>query len=112
MVAGRLIELCTEGKFIQAQQELYDTDIKRIQPDGSRSEGASNMQAQEQKFLDSLDKIHSIRFSEPLIAGSYFTAILKMEIEIKNIGFRKFEEVCVYQVANGKIIFEQFFRDL
>jgi hypothetical protein len=45
-------------------------------------------------------------------AGSYFTAILKMEIEIKNVGYRKFEEVCIYQVANGKIVFEQFFRDI
>jgi len=112
MVASRLIELCKEGKFIQAQHELYDTDIKSIDPDGSKTVGASNMNAKEQRFLDNLEKIRSISYSDPLIAGNYFTVILIMEIEIKNIGYKKFEEVCVYQVAKGKIIFEQFFRDI
>jgi|SRR5580692_5800189 hypothetical protein len=109
-VAARLIELCKEGKFIEAQHELYDTDIIRIEADGSKSEGASNMQAREEQFLASLEKIHSIEWSEPLIAGSYFTVILKMGIEIKKVGYKNVEEVCVYQVRNGKIVFEQFFR--
>jgi hypothetical protein len=112
MVAGRLIELCTVGKFIQAQQELYDTNIKSIDPDGSQTAGASNMQAKERRFLDNLEKIHNSSFSDPLIAGNYFTVVLKMAIEVKNKGYKEFEEICVYQVANGKIIFEQFFRDV
>jgi len=112
MVAGRLIELCKDGQFIQAQHELYDTAIISIDPDGSRTEGASNMNAKEQRFLNNLEKIISISFSEPLIAGGYFSVILRMEIEIKNTGYRDFEEICVYQVANGKIVFEQFFRDV
>ena len=111
-VAARLIELCGKGNFIQAQHELYDTDIKSIDPDGSVTVGASNMNAKEQRFLDNLEKIHNISFSNPMFAGNYFTVILKMEIEIKNIGYKAFEEVCVYQVTNGKIIFEQFFRDI
>jgi hypothetical protein len=110
-VAARLIELCKEGKFIEAQHELYDTDIIRIEADGNKSVGASNMQAREEKFLASLEKIHIIDWSEPLIAGSYFTVILKMGIDIKKVGHRNVEEVCVYQVRNGKIVFEQFFRD-
>jgi hypothetical protein len=112
IVASRLIELCEEGNFIQAQHEFYDTDIKSIDPDGSVTIGASNMNAKEQRFLDNLEKIYSISYSDPLIAGSYFTVKLKMEIEIKNIGHKSLEEVCVYRVADGKIIFEQFFRDI
>ena len=111
MVAGRLIELCTEGKFIQAQHELYAADIKRIDPDGSQSRGAANMHVTEQRFLDNIEKIHRIWFSDPLIAGNSFSVILVMEIDIKRVGHKKFEEICVYQVADGKIIFEQFFRD-
>jgi hypothetical protein len=112
MVAGRLIELCKEGKFIEAQHELYDTDIISIDPDGSKTVGASNMHAKEQRFLENLEKIHRIWFSDPLIAGNYFSVILIMEIDIKKVGHKTFEEICVYQVAGGKIIFEQFFRDL
>jgi len=110
-IADKLISLCKEGKFIQAQQELYDPAIVSIDPDGSRTIGANNMHLKEQRFLDSLEKIHNISFSTPLLAGGYFTVVLRMEIEIKNHGYKKMEEVCVYQVMDGKIVFEQFFRD-
>ena len=109
-VASRLVELCKAGEFIQAQKELYDAHIKRIDPDGTISEGKANMHSQEEKFLANIDKIHRIWLSEPQIAGSYFSVILIMEIDIKNVGHRKLEEVCVYRVLDGKIIFEQFFR--
>ena len=111
-VAARLIELCKEGKFLEAQHELYDTDIISIDPDGSKTVGASNMNAKEEQFLAKIEKFHNISWSDPLIAGSYFTVILKLEIEFKKIGHKSLEEVCVYQVRNGKIVFEQFFRDL
>lgn len=111
-VANRLIELCLKGAFIQAQEELYHPNIISIDPDGSQTTGAQNMHIKEQRFLNNLETIHHIGYSEPLIAGSFFSVILRMEIEIKNIGYKKFEEVCVYQVRDGKIIFEQFFRDV
>ena len=111
-VAGRLIELCKEGKFLEAQYELYDADIVSIDPDGSRTVGSLNMNAKEKEFLAKIEKFHNISWSEPVFAGSYFTVILKLDIEFKKIGRKYFEEVCVYQVRNGKVVFEQFFRDL
>src|SRR5258708_7311594 len=107
-VANRLIELCKEGNFIQAQQELYHADIVSIDPDGSKTVSAANMLAKEQRFLANLEKMGAISYSQPLITGSFFTVVLKMEI--KNTGHRDLEEVCVYQVEQGKIVFEQFFR--
>jgi len=111
-VAGRLIELCKDGKFLQAQHELYAPDIISIDPDGSRTEGADKMNLKEEQFLAKLEKFHTINWSDPLVAGSYFTVKLKMEIELKKGGKRTLEEVCVYKVHDGKIVFEQFFRDL
>ena len=110
MVADRLIGLCKEGAFVQAQQELYHADIVRVEPDGTRTSGAEKMLEQEQRFLASLEKIHGITYSEPLIAGKYFTVVLKMEIDIKQRGHVVLEEVCVYEVVDGKVVFEQFFR--
>ena len=69
------------------------------------------MHEKEQRFLDNVEKFHSIEFSQPLIAGNYFSVVLKMEVELKNIGLKKMEEICVYLVKDDKIIFEQFFRD-
>lgn len=111
-IAARLIHLCTQGKFLEAQQELYDKDIHSIDPDGSKTIGAENMHAKERAFLANVEKFHSIEWSEPLLAGSYFTVILKLDIEFKKAGRKRIEEVCVYQVRNDKIVFEQFFRDL
>ncbi len=112
IIARRLIELCKQEKFLQAQHELYDDNIISIETDGSKTVGAANMNAKEQRFLDSIEKIISIDFPEPLIAGNYFTTVLKMEFELENLGCRKIEEICVYQVKNDKIVFEQFFHDL
>lgn len=109
-IAHRLIELCATGNFPQAQKELYDPEIVSIEVDGTRFEGLPTLLAKEQAFLDALDKITLIEYSEPLIAGSYFTVKLTMDIELKNLGARHVEELCVYQVAEGKIVFEQFFR--
>jgi hypothetical protein len=110
MVADRLIELCKEGAFVQAQQELYHTDIVRVEPDGTRTTGAVYMLEQEQRFLASLERIYNISYTEPLVAGKYFSVVLKMEIDMKQRGDVTLEEVCVYKVDAGKIVFEQFFR--
>jgi len=110
-IAARLTALCTEGKFIQAQEELYDFDIVHIETDGTRFETLPVMLEKEQQFLDNIEKINQVEFSEPLIAGGYFTVKLIMDIKLKNIGRKRLEELCIYQVVDGKIVFEQFFRD-
>ncbi len=108
-VSQRLIRLCSEGKFLDAQHELYDKNILSIETDGSKTTGSSNMHAKEQRFLDGVAKIRMITFSEPLITGNFFSVILKMEVDLKNGGSRSLEEICVYRVREGKIVFEQFF---
>ncbi|SDT45593.1 hypothetical protein SAMN05216490_3547 [Mucilaginibacter mallensis] len=109
-IAHRLIELCSAGEFVKAQEELYDTEIVSIETDGSRREGLTTMLAKEQDFLDSLVKIDGIEYSEPVIAGSYISVKLTMAVDFKSIGPRSFAEICVYKVVNEKIVFEQFFR--
>jgi hypothetical protein len=69
-VATRLIELCKEVKFLEAQHELYDIDIVRIDPDGTKTVGASNMHEQEQQFLNKIEKFHSITWSETIKLSS------------------------------------------
>lgn len=111
LIADKLIDLCRKGQFLQAQHEFYDTNIVSIDPDGSRTIGAASMHAKEQRFLHHLERIYSICYTKPMIAGNFFTTVLRMEIETKKGGYMEFSEVCVYQVAGGKIVFEQFFRD-
>ena len=111
IVAQRLIELCSAGKFLEAQEELYHQDIVSVETDGTRTLGAANMHQKEEQFLARVGRMGAIRYSEVLVAGSYFSVVLQMEMELKGVGDITIEEVCVYQVKEGKIIFEQFFRD-
>ncbi len=108
-ISERLIELCKEGKFLEAQYELYDENIVSIETDGTKTTTAAKMHEKEKKFLEKVEKFRSIEFSQPLIAGNYFTLILKMEVDLKNVGYKMMEEICVYKVKGDKIIFEQFF---
>jgi 2-oxo-4-hydroxy-4-carboxy--5-ureidoimidazoline (OHCU) decarboxylase len=110
-VASRLIELCTAHNFTQAQKELYANDITSIETDGSQRAGLDTLLVKEQNFLDSLEQLFLVEFSAPLVAGSFFTTKLTMEFDMKNVGRRKVEELCVYRVLNGKVVSEQFFRD-
>jgi hypothetical protein len=83
-VANILIKLCEEGKFIQAQEELYHNKITSIETDRSKTTGASNMLAKERRFLDNVKKINFVKCSEPLTAGNYFTIVMQMSLELKN----------------------------
>lgn len=105
-----LAELCRNNEFVRAQQELYDTDILRIETDSVQTRGKENTLLQEQRFLDSLSNLRT-QVSEPLVAGAYFSVVMELDIVLKKDNTAlHLEEICVYKVEGGKIIFEQFFR--
>jgi hypothetical protein len=108
-VAARLITLCEKNEFIQAQTELYHPAIERIEVDGTQLKGLDNALAQEKRFLSSIDTMHT-RISAPVISSSYFSLFMSIDVTFKNKEVKKIEEICVYKVVAGKIIFEQFFR--
>ena len=47
--------------------------------------------------------------SEPLVAGNYISLSMDMDVSFKDGRDVKMEEVCVYQVQEGKIVKEEFF---
>lgn len=108
--AQRLVALCRNNEFIRAQKELYDADILRIETDGKQTRGKEKTLAQEQVFLDSLSDIRTA-VSEPLVTDAYFSVSMHLTITLKKDGStHHFNEICVYKVMDGKIVFEQFFR--
>lgn len=111
-VANRLVELCRQGQFSQAFEELYGDDIVSIEPDGYPAgtlKGKEAVRAKEQQFNDSVEEFHNNEVSEPLVAENFFTVSMKMDITFKGAPRTSMEEICVYNVNNGKIVKEQFF---
>jgi hypothetical protein len=110
-IANLLKELVGEQKFVEAYQQLFSDDAESIDPQipgGQSLKGLDTLIKYEQDFLARVT-IEKLSLSEPIIAGSYFTLSFKMSFDIKGIGHKDVEEICVYKVKDGKIISQQFF---
>lgn len=47
--------------------------------------------------------------SPPVVGGNYFSVAMGMDVTMKGAGRMNMDEICVYEVKNGKIVKEQFF---
>ena len=114
-VANRLVELCRIGENMQAINELYDQNVVSKEMPGYPSEIVSGKEAvlkKSQEWYASVEEFHGGEISDPVIAGNHFTCSMKMDCTFKEQGRMEIEEVCVYQVNDGKITGEQFFYDM
>ena len=113
-VANTLVKLCSAGKFDEATNTLYSPDIVSMEasapPGGSReSKGIQAIKAKGEWWVAN-HEIHSVKVEGPLIAGPFFTVTFKMDVTFKPQSKRfTMEEVAVYKVADGKIVYEEFF---
>lgn len=111
-VANHLVSLCREGKIQQAGKELYDENIVSIEPEYAHTPLATGKKAVIEKgnqFAAGIEATHGGHITDPLVAGDYFSIAWMMDITMKGQGRMKMEEVCVYKVKDGKIVWEQFF---
>jgi limonene-1,2-epoxide hydrolase len=113
-IANRLAELCREGKFEAAQKELFAEDAVSIEPFpteafAKETRGLRAIIDKGHKFETMVEKIHGCSTSPPLVAGNAITFALTLDATMKGRGRVKMEEICVYEVKDGKITSEQFF---
>ena len=117
-VAKRLVELCREGKYEQAQQELYSKDAISIEPQEMANGpmgNASGLKAILEKghqFMEAVEAIHQNEVSEPVVADGWFSVAMHLDATMKGRGRTDMREICVYHVKNDKIVQEQFFYDV
>lgn len=113
-IAQRLYELCNQGKFEQAQQELFAKNAVSIEPQESPgfdkvTKGLEAIFKKGETFSSMVKEFHSCKASEPIIAGNAFAITLSMDATMKDGSRNPMDEICVYEVKDGKIISEQFF---
>lgn len=114
-VAHRWAELCSLGQFLQAIDELYAPNVVSVEPNGTpiaRVEGLENVRNKSVRFAESVEEVFEIHISHPDVAGSFFTCVMSIELKYKEQARATMEEVCVYEVKDGKIVYEQFFYDM
>jgi hypothetical protein len=111
-VANRLVELCSQGKVLEAGQELYSQDIVSIEPDFMpvpRAVGKKAVGEKGAQFAASIEQRHGGSFGAPIVSGRFFSMPITLDATYKGRGRQLLEEIAVYEVKDGKIVFEQFF---
>jgi ketosteroid isomerase-like protein len=115
-VASKLVEICSKGMFHEALV-LYSPDIVSMEP------GAPPGQSREAKGIEAVKakgewwmanhEVHSSVVAGPLVAGAHFAVTFKLDVTFKPQNRRfQMEEVAVYKVADGKIVYEEFFYNM
>jgi hypothetical protein len=113
-VADTLVKLCSAAKFDEATDKLYSPDIVSMEagapPGQSReSKGLAAVKAKGE-WWTSNHEVHSCSVEGPLVAGSHFAVTFKLDVTFKPENRRfTLEEIGVYKVSNGKIVYEEFF---
>lgn len=112
-VANKLVELCRQGKIDEAQETLFANDVQSIEASEQMGPkvvtGIDALKAKSIAFQSGVEAFHGATISDPIVAGNSFAITWAMDATFKERGRMTIEEVCVYQVADGKVILEQFF---
>ena len=115
-VAKRLVELCREGKYEEAQDQLYSKGAVSVEMEGSQglgnAKGLDAIREKGKQFNAMVEAVHGGSVGDPIVVGNWFAVTMTMDATMKGRGRVNMQEICVYQVKDGKIVREQFFYDL
>jgi hypothetical protein len=113
-VATKLVNLCRQGKDLEAQQTLYAPDAVSVEAmdmpgTGREIKGLAAMKAKLEWWYAN-HEIHSASVTGPWPNGDHFIVGFKMDITDKPTGNRmQMEEAALYTVKDDKIVREEFF---
>lgn len=116
-VADELVKFCREGKFREAAESLYADDIVSMEagapPGGSRESKGMEAVKAKSVWWEANHEVHASTVEGPLVAGSHFALAFKFDVTFKPEKRRfQMEEVAVYRVAGGKVVYEEFFYQM
>ncbi len=115
-VAARYYELASQRKFIEIQDTFYHEDVVSQESDKATSMGmpvfTNGLEAVKAKGVArraTIETMHAYSVGEPIVAGEYFSLVLKQEVTFKDKPRMTLEEIGVFHVKGGEIVKEQFF---
>jgi hypothetical protein len=112
-IAEKLVAYCRQGKFEEAQVELYSKDAISIEPEDTpmspaETKGLAAIVEKGRRFSSALETVHSMKVSDPLLSEGSFACTMILDATMKGRGRTTITELCVYVVADGKIVSERF----
>jgi SnoaL-like domain len=119
-VGKKLVELCKEGKNLEAIETLYSKDIVSVEamsgPDmPAKTEGIDKIRGKNEWWVNNHD-IHSAETEGPYPHGDRFIVHFKYDVTAKAgpmAGKRMLlDETALYTVKDGKIVREEYFYSM
>ncbi len=114
-VADKLVSMCREGRNLEVIEQLYADDVVSREMPGTPQEvstGIKEVFAKSEGWLNDVQEMHRAEVSDPVVAGNHFTTKMSYDVTFKSRGRQQMDEVCVYEVSNGKVVNEQFFYSM
>ena len=113
-IAEKLTAYCREGKFEDAQKELFAEDAVSIEPQASEvfakeTKGLQAIIEKGKKFESMAEAYHSLEVSDSIIANQSFAISMRLDMTMKGQGRMDMKELCLYKVKDGKVVSEEFF---
>ena len=112
-VANKLVAYMRQGQIFEAQAELYGDDIVCIEPEGAMlghiTKGKKAVGEKGKQFASMIEEDHGGSCSDPIVGGRYFSVAMSIDTTLKGLGRKVMNEICTYEVKDGKIVHEQFF---
>jgi len=112
-IANKLVEYCRQGQYDKCYAELYSPEIVSIEPKGAQMEvvhGFDGIAKKGKVWQESMVEMHGNSVGDPIVNGNFFSLSMTMDATFQApVGREKMEEICVYEVKDGKIVKEQFF---
>jgi hypothetical protein len=112
-IANRFYELTQQGKFEQIHDELFSKQAASIEPPHAQGlktvTGMDQIKQKGKDWNEMVQEMHGGTSSEPQVAGNHFTVAMSMDVTMKGQKRMTMDEICLYEVKDGKIVKEQFF---
>ena len=114
-VADKFDQLAQSNQWEKIQDDLFSDDAESIEPPKGEMQGLKTVKGRDalkQKgadFNNMLEEMHGGFCSKPVVGGNFFSVAMGMDATFKGMGRMNMDEICVYEVRDGKIVKEQFF---
>ncbi len=112
-VADKFYELAEANQMDKIQEDLYADDAESIEPEKSQMfknvKGKEALKKKSEEFNSLIEEMYGGWTSKPVVGGNFFSVGMGMDVKMKGMDRMNMDEICVYEVKDGKIVKEEFF---
>lgn len=112
-VAARFNELAQAEKWFEIQDELFDNDVRSVEPANSPylayAEGKVGVRKKAEDWVKRITAAHKLSTTTPIVSANHFVVGREMDTTVEGFGRVRIDEIMLYEVQDGKIVLEQFF---